>query len=333
MPLPLINPRHVSVVLRDYGKKNGAFRFESKFRKFLEARKFMLTKEGRSYSNFVPPPGAHKPFRFNVEIPTREQVEKLARQFHEEGVPTAVMLGDWPAIYRPAHAIKWQSVEIDPFTAKPIGPEQVTESPVPATFRVGYLLFWDAEVTFSNSGVRYNETPSTKTTHEPTSLFDCLDDEPESSEELPGHDLKTLDETVRVFTPTIEDTRKAALRSIKTRQGQQEFRETLRSRYGDQCQISGCGLLDVLEAAHIKPYRGGNDHNPANGLLLRSDLHTLFDLDLIGIEPQTLTVRVHPRAQQEYGQHEGKKLRCIGSEPSKEALSLRWTEYLRKLSG
>jgi hypothetical protein len=39
-----------------------------------------------------------------------------------------------------------------------------------------------------------------------------------------------------------------------------------------------------------------------NGLLLRADLHTLFDLNFLGIEPDTLTVRVHPSAQKEgYG--------------------------------
>jgi len=50
----------------------------------------------------------------------------------------------------------------------------------------------------------------------------------------------------------------------------------------------------VLEAAHIKPYRGKTDSHLENGLLLRADLHTLFDLNLIGVEPDTLTVRVHP---------------------------------------
>jgi HNH endonuclease len=35
--------------------------------------------------------------------------------------------------------------------------------------------------------------------------------------------------------------------------------------------------LDILEAAHISPYRGEEDNHPENGLLLRADLHTLFD--------------------------------------------------------
>jgi len=53
--------------------------------------------------------------------------------------------------------------------------------------------------------------------------------------------------------------------------------------------VSGCTLMEIVEAAHIKPHAEQPDDDPANGLLLRADLHTLFDLHLIGIEPDTLT--------------------------------------------
>jgi HNH endonuclease len=45
----------------------------------------------------------------------------------------------------------------------------------------------------------------------------------------------------------------------------------------------------------IRPYRGDHDNDPKNGLLLRTDLHTLFDLNLLGIKPDTLTVIIHRR--------------------------------------
>ena len=54
--------------------------------------------------------------------------------------------------------------------------------------------------------------------------------------------------------------------------------------------------MDIVEAAHIWPYRGRDDNHPDNGLLLRADLHTLFDLDLMGIEPDSLETRLHPTA-------------------------------------
>jgi hypothetical protein len=58
--------------------------------------------------------------------------------------------------------------------------------------------------------------------------------------------------------------------------------------------VSGCDAEDALEAAHIRPYALGGTNHPSNGLLLRTDLHTLFDLRLISIDPETATVRLAP---------------------------------------
>ncbi|MDZ7808966.1 MAG: HNH endonuclease signature motif containing protein [Arhodomonas sp.] len=51
------------------------------------------------------------------------------------------------------------------------------------------------------------------------------------------------------------------------------FGETLIEAYEGRCAITGCNMLDVLEAAHIHPYRGDATNHPSNGLLLRADLH------------------------------------------------------------
>ncbi|WHT40172.1 HNH endonuclease signature motif containing protein [Myroides sp. mNGS23_01] len=56
--------------------------------------------------------------------------------------------------------------------------------------------------------------------------------------------------------------------------------------------ITGCKIIDILEAAHINPYRGEKDHHITNGLLLRADIHTLFDLDLIRINPKNFNVEI-----------------------------------------
>jgi hypothetical protein len=133
------------------------------------------------------------------------------------------------------------------------------------------------------------------------------------------------------FVPQDGDWRAVVFRQIRARRGQQAFRDALRERYGDGCMITGCRLMDVVEAAHIKPYRGAADNHPANGLLLRADLHTLFDLDLLGIEPGTLIVRVHPDAEAAgYGEFDGVKLKCSSSKPSGEALALRWEAFGRR---
>jgi predicted restriction endonuclease len=119
---------------------------------------------------------------------------------------------------------------------------------------------------------------------------------------------------------------------VRDRRGQATFRRALVERYGMQCLISGCSLLDLLEAAHIKPFRGLDDHHISNGLLLRADLHTLYDLDLIGVEPETLTVRLNPAAAHAgYDMLVGTTLRCGSLRPSRAALELRWFEFLARM--
>jgi hypothetical protein len=128
------------------------------------------------------------------------------------------------------------------------------------------------------------------------------------------------------------DWREPILRHIMARRGQEAFREALRERYGDRCLMTGCRLLDALEAAHIKPYRGPQDNHPANGLLLRADLHTLFDLNLVGVEPETLIVHVHPSAREAgYGDLHGRALQYSSHPPSNEALTFRWCAFQRRL--
>jgi hypothetical protein len=99
--------------------------------------------------------------------------------------------------------------------------------------------------------------------------------------------------------------------------------------------ISGCEVLDVLEAAHIEPYRGAQTHSVDNGLLLRSDLHTLFDLDLIAIEPETLKVHLHPDLQSsEYLMFNGTHLLLTdySDRPSEKVLSTRWKRFQARLT-
>ena len=129
--------------------------------------------------------------------------------------------------------------------------------------------------------------------------------------------------------PTLADTRERITRSIASRRGQRSFRNRLIGRYGPSCMISRCGLIDIVEAAHIWPYRGRKDNHPDNGLLLRADIHTLFDLDLLGIEPDSMTVRLHPDAR-------GAGYDCFGdlplrvpgtARPSRSALRERWDTF------
>lgn len=136
------------------------------------------------------------------------------------------------------------------------------------------------------------------------------------------------------YNPLEGDRRQMVVRQIRERRGQQQFRDSLRERYGDRCLVTGCEVLAVLEAAHISPYRGEGDNHPENGLLLRADIHTLFDLDLIGIEPDRLQVELHPAIANEYGNLSGTTLGSARERrPSRKALQLRYEQFRQRLGG
>jgi hypothetical protein len=135
------------------------------------------------------------------------------------------------------------------------------------------------------------------------------------------------------YSPALGDTREKINRSIAARRGQRAFRRNLLRRYGPSCMITGCQLLEIVEAAHIWPYRGDEDNHPENGLLLRADLHTLFDLDLLGINPNDMGVWLHPEARDAgYNHLEGLQLRLHGkSAPAAPSLAARWTSFVERL--
>jgi len=89
---------------------------------------------------------------------------------------------------------------------------------------------------------------------------------------------------------SIVGAREKVLAQIVRRRGQQDFREKLLAAYGRRCAITGCDAVEALEAAHIIPYLGPETNNIQNGLLLRADIHTLFDIGLIAVEVESMTV-------------------------------------------
>lgn len=86
---------------------------------------------------------------------------------------------------------------------------------------------------------------------------------------------------------------------VKVRLGQGAFRVLVTDAYQRRCAISGERTLPVLEAAHIKPYAKSGQHLVSNALLLRSDIHKLFDTGYITISPE-LKVEVSRRIKEEF---------------------------------
>jgi hypothetical protein len=81
------------------------------------------------------------------------------------------------------------------------------------------------------------------------------------------------------------DARLRTWASVVRRQGQGAFRAGLLRIYGSRCIVTGCSVPEALDAAHIRPYLGLD-----NGLLLRTDLHTLMDLGLLAFDPGKRTL-------------------------------------------
>ncbi len=69
--------------------------------------------------------------------------------------------------------------------------------------------------------------------------------------------------------------------------------------YHRRCAISGTHIPPVLQAAHIRPVTRGGEHRLDNGLLLRSDIHTLFDRGYLGVDPQHRLL-VSPRLRADF---------------------------------
>src|SRR5690625_3612718 len=132
-------------------------------------------------------------------------------------------------------------------------------------------------------------------------------------------EVRELD-TVKYGAPT----------TIPPGRGQGAFRILVTDAYALRCSVTAEPVLPILEAAHIHPYSAGGEHALNNGLLLRSDLHTLFDRGYLTVTTDS-HVEVSSRIREEFNNgHQfyalhGKKLRS----PNKQCFApsvdnLRW---------
>jgi putative restriction endonuclease len=87
--------------------------------------------------------------------------------------------------------------------------------------------------------------------------------------------------------------------TVLPRLGQGAFRVLVTDAYERHCAISGEKILPVLDAAHIKSYKEGGEHLITNGVLLRQDIHTLFDKGYLTITPE-YRVEVSRRLKDEF---------------------------------
>jgi putative restriction endonuclease len=84
--------------------------------------------------------------------------------------------------------------------------------------------------------------------------------------------------------PSHEQARFGPPALIAPRLGQGAFRVAVMEAYGRQCAITNGKVLPALDAAHIKPYGEGGLHTKSNGILLRKDIHSVFDAGYVTIK-------------------------------------------------
>ena len=127
------------------------------------------------------------------------------------------------------------------------------------------------------------------------------------------------------------DDRKRVLAEQVRREKQGEFRKMLIEAYSGSCAATGVNVPEVLQAAHIDPYRGKNSQIVTNGMLLRSDIHLLYDAHLLTVLPEKNTMRISKQLENTfYGQFSGQGIRVPEDpllRPNDELLEMHLREF------
>jgi putative restriction endonuclease len=111
---------------------------------------------------------------------------------------------------------------------------------------------------------------------------------------------------------------------VKPRLGQGAFRVAVTDAYHRTCAVSGGKVLPALDAAHIKPYAFGGIHELSNGILLRRDIHSVFDAGYVTIDEQYRFV-VSDKVNTDF--NNGNEYRRLhGTVLSKPATPLEWPD-------
>ncbi|MFF0455447.1 HNH endonuclease [Nocardia africana] len=118
------------------------------------------------------------------------------------------------------------------------------------------------------------------------------------------------------------------IRPVRVRIGQTGFRAELLRRFGPKCAFSGSLPEPALDACHLYSYADVGHHDPHGGILLRRDLHTLFDRGLIAVDGDSrIDVTLELRKFQIYANLHGKGFEIEPDGKQKQWLQLHWHEF------
>lgn len=127
-----------------------------------------------------------------------------------------------------------------------------------------------------------------------------------STDEADGRALweAVSDRMTLAATSEAEWPRLGTPRLVQPRLGQGAFRLAVTAGYERRCAVSGERTLPILDAAHIRAFGEGGAHEPSNGLLLRTDIHRLFDLGYVTVdEDHRFTVSHRLKIDFDNGKH------------------------------
>lgn len=144
---------------------------------------------------------------------------------------------------------------------------------------------------------------------------------------LEGSGHSTLNTIVENTRRVIAGGHKPAI--VRVRLGQREFRSKLLAEQGSVCAFSGPVPADVLEAAHLYSYAAVGEHRDEGGILLRRDLHRLFDLGRIVVNPESLCLDIDEaiRSYASYGVLHGAPVTAHLGKGHRRWLAEHWRTY------
>lgn len=116
---------------------------------------------------------------------------------------------------------------------------------------------------------------------------------------------------------------------VRVRRGQQKFRKSLVDQFGTRCAFTGDAPGRVLEAGHLYSYANLGQHHQHGGMLLRRDIHRLFDDGALAVSPDSLRVHVSPEleAYPQYARLHDRSLTVDLNEKRIEWLKKHWYEH------
>lgn len=129
--------------------------------------------------------------------------------------------------------------------------------------------------------------------------------------------------------PEQDRARRESYYSSLARPGQAAFRRSLLRAYDQRCAVTGCTALDALEAAHVQPFKSRGCDQLSNGVLLRADLHRLFDAGRIAVDPHSLTVKVGLEIRPDYASIDDAAIATPKGGPSPDQFRPRWRAFTR----